>query len=135
MKCWIVGLALAVVVVPATRLDAEIIAVDFEDGSWGSVGTSGGVYGWEFELLSPIVVKSLGVWDDVLQPWPPGGRPGFVEDHPVGIWDADDGTLLVSTTVTNDSTIVSSMSNAGRWYFEDISPFALDGGRYIIGAQ
>ena len=48
--------------------------------------------GWEFDVLDPISVTALGVFDD--------SQDGLVDRHPIGIWDSG-GTLLASTTVSS----------------------------------
>jgi len=87
-------------------------------------------YGWSFSLATPIIIDGLGFWD--------AGSDGLVESHPVGLWRTSGPigvpVLIASTTVSNASLPVSSMSATGRWLFSSVPPVTLDAGSYIVGA-
>ena len=80
--------------------------------------------GWQFTVTAPITIDGLGLFD--VNP------AGLSESHQVGLWNGS-GTLLASSTVTNASTFISSVSNAGDWLFADIAPIVLAPGTYVTG--
>ncbi len=81
--------------------------------------------GWKFSVNTPIVISGLGVFD--------ADAPGLSENHQAGIWD-NSGNLLAQSTITNASTLVAAVSNAGDWLFESISSLSLLPGTYFLGA-
>lgn len=80
--------------------------------------------GWQFSVSGTVTVDGLGLFD--VNPAGLGGS------HQVGLWN-NSGTLLASTTVSNASSFVSSVSNAGDWLFQDIAPIVLGPGTYVVG--
>lgn len=80
--------------------------------------------GWQFQVNAPITIDGLGLFDVT--------APGLAEDHQVGLW-TDAGVLLASANITNASTLVASVSNAGDWLFADIAPIVLMPGTYVTG--
>jgi hypothetical protein len=80
--------------------------------------------GWTFLVSSDIAVDGLGIFD-----W---NSDGLANLHQVGLWNSA-GTLLASTTVTNASTPVTSISGDGRWLVQGISSVILNPGTYTIG--
>jgi len=77
--------------------------VDFSNNAWS--------LGWSFNVLTPISVSALGMYDD--------NADGFVDgSHDVGIWDGL-GNLLGSATVTSTSRL------NGFFRMIDVSPFLL----------
>jgi len=79
--------------------------------------------GWQLSVSSTITIDGLGLFD--VDP------AGLTETHQVGIWD-NSGTLLASTTVTSGSTFVTSVSGAGDWLFNSITPLVLAPGTYVV---
>jgi hypothetical protein len=82
--------------------------------------------GWEFEVLSTIVVNGLGLWAE--------GSNGLTNSHAVGLWNSDGSSLLASTTITSASTPTPWTSSDGQWLFNSIAPLTLSPGTYVIGA-
>ena len=108
--------AVCVVLGAATSASANPIALDVtSDTTAFSVGGFTNV-GWQFSVNAPITIDGLGLFDF--------GGDGLSLSHQVGLWD-NSGTLLAQTTVTNGSTPVASLSNAGDWLFESITPIIL----------
>jgi len=119
---WIV--ALAMLLGTASVSSASTIALDvtsptqlFSVGGFNNVG-------WQFQVNSTITVDGLGLFDV--------GSNGLAESHQVGLW-TNAGVLLASATVSNGSTFVTSVSTAGDWLFQNITPLALAPGTYIVG--
>ncbi len=77
--------------------------------------------GWQFEVLTPIEVNSLGFYDK--------DADGLFEQHEVGIWDASGDNLLMSTTVPQG--LAGSLVNSFR--FQGIDATLLEPGEYVIG--
>lgn len=109
----------------ATSASATAIALDvtsdtqvFAPGVFHNIG-------WQFSVSAPITVDALGLFDV--------GPSGLVQEHQVGLWD-NSGNLLAQTTVTNASTSVASVSNAGDWLFQGITPILLIPGTYVTSA-
>src|SRR5262245_6479015 len=90
----------------------------FAPGSFHNIG-------WQFTVVAPITVDSLGIFDV--------GSDGLAERHQVGLWDSG-GALLASAVVSSASTLVASASNAGDWRFESIAATVLPPGTYVAGA-
>ena len=106
------------------------LALDFTGGVPALAGTSpfGGLtVGWEFQVVSPIMVHDLGFWDE--------GRTVLTNTHDVGLWTGDGSTLLASTTITNASIPVASVSANGQWLFNPVPAVLLNPGDYVIGAH
>lgn len=103
-------------------------ALDFTLGG-GQVLPSGGgnaMFGWQFDVISPIKVLALDVWDFQ--------GNGFVEgSHQVGIWDSSNN-LLTSTIVSNTSIQHPGQDPSGVWRLNAVAPVTLGIGRYTIGA-
>jgi hypothetical protein len=72
-------------------------------------------------------VTGLGFWDE--------GANGLGTNHTVGLWNSSSpSVLLASTVVNNSSTAVSSTSPDGDWLFNNITPLTLQPGTYVVGA-
>ena len=74
-----------------------------------------------------MLVTGLGYWDE--------GANGLINNHTVGLWNSSSpSVLLASTVVNNSSAVVNSTSAAGDWRFNSISPLTLQAGTYVVGA-
>jgi hypothetical protein len=123
MSRWIVAAAL--LLATATVSSASTLGLDVtSDTQVFAVGIFRNI-GWEFTVSAPITIDGLGIFD--VNP------AGLVENHQVGLWD-NNGTLLAQTTVTNGSTLISSVSNTGDWLFQGVAPILLLPGTYVTGA-
>lgn len=91
--------------------------------SGGGNATSGSdqLYGWEFDVLAPIDVTSLGVGDT--------NSDGLVISHDVGIFRLSDQSLLFSATVPSGT---SGILDNGFRYVTLGSSQALTPDRYVI---
>lgn len=91
--------------------------------SGGGLATSGTdqLYGWQFDVLVPIVVTDLGVLDFDLD--------GLVISHDVGIFDAASQALLASATIP-DGTGAGLVD--GFRYVGLASSLSLGVGSYVI---
>jgi hypothetical protein len=107
----------------ASTLGLDITAVDAYFCE--ATDTPGCVLGYQFSVLSPVVLTDLGFLDR--------SSDGLLSSHDVGLWSTG-GTLLASTTITNASSVVASASAGDRWLFESVSPVLLAVGDYVIGA-
>ena len=126
-KGWVTrGLTMAaLVMITVAPGAASTLALD----STRSISSSlegNGTWGWQFTVLSPIVVDGLGVFDR--------DADGLATEHAVGLWRESSAALLVWTTVTTSSALVASTSAAGAWRVETVSPVTLTPGSYVIGA-
>ena len=118
--------AFAVVAMPSPGW-TDAIALDFDTNAAlypASVGDN--TLGWQFSVLEPLTVKSLGIFD--------AGAPGLAETHQVAIWNLSE-TMIVSTTVGNTSQPYPAAGGNGRWMFEAVAPTMLQTGSYVIGAH
>jgi len=97
---------------PDPAVDFDSVNYDFTNGTWS--------LGWEFNVLSPVTVTTLGFYDDLMN--------GLTENHDVGIWDPS-GSLLVSGTVTPGSPLVGWF----RWTAVPLTTLAVGDG-YRIAA-
>lgn len=83
-------------------------------------GSTGDVVGFRFQVNTPVMVTSLGVWN--------GDNDGLSSDHMVGIWDGT--TQIISATVTPAGTV------NGDFRYVGISPVTLLPGKtYTAGAM
>lgn len=89
----------------------------------GACGPLGTTFGWAFNVLSPITVSGLGVWN--------AGSAGIPTTE-VGLFTSG-GALLGQATIDNASTAVASASVDGSWLFGSITPVTLAPGSYVIG--
>lgn len=105
--------------------NAEVLGVDFLQGTAFSVGAFINNVGWSFVLTAPMAMDGLGVFDDA--------PDGLVNAHPVGLWNAS-GQLLYQATVSSASTAVPSQSLLGQWWFADVAQVTLPAGMYSVGA-
>jgi len=78
--------------------------------------------GWKFNVVSPVLVGALGVFDSA--------QDGLVSSHQVGIWNNASNTLLALVTVPGGSA--GQLINQFR--YADITPVLLGIGTYTIGA-
>lgn len=108
-----------------TAAQAATVGVDFTGGTVFDVSPLFTNVGWSFQVMSPVTVDGLGIFDE--------GGVGLNSTHQVGLWDAT-GALLRQATVSNASAAQASPSELGRWLFEDIVSITLGAGSYSIGA-
>jgi len=88
-------------------------------------GSTGDVVGFRFEVLSPLEVDMLGVWNADNS----AGGAGLTSTHQVGIWDASQALLASVTVDPATGTVV------GQWTYESITPVTLMPGQvYTAGA-
>ncbi|HEY7391597.1 MAG TPA: PEP-CTERM sorting domain-containing protein [Bryobacteraceae bacterium] len=87
-------------------------------------GTNGTTLGWSFQLLSPITVNGIGIWDASSAPL------GTLID--AGLWTST-GTILAAAVISDGSTPVASASANGRWLFQKFPAVTLNPGTYLIG--
>jgi hypothetical protein len=101
---------------------------DIDVASGGTVYSGSGYvgnWGFQFNTSSSFDVGSLGLWDQ--------GSDGILASHQVGLFDLG-GSLLVSATVTNASTVVASTNSGGQWLFTALpSLYTLPAGSYVFG--
>ena len=108
-----------------TSAQAATVGVDFTGGTVFDVSPLFNNVGWSFQVMSPVAVDGLGIFDE--------GEAGLNSVHQVGLWNSN-GTLLRQATVSNASAVQASSSALGRWLFEDINLITLEAGNYSIGA-
>src|ERR1019366_9591125 len=107
-------------------LAASSLLLDFTGGSANTFGGST-TAGFQFTLATPMQVTGLGFWDE--------GANGLINNHTVGLWNSSSpSVLLASTVVNNSSLVVSSTSAAGDWLFNSIAALTLPAGTYVICA-
>jgi hypothetical protein len=107
-------------------LASSSLLLDFTGGSANTFGSST-TAGFQFTLGLPMQVTGLGFWDE--------GANGLGTNHTVGLWNSSSpSVLLTSTVVNNSSTAVSSTSLDGDWLFNNITPLTLQAGTYVVGA-
>jgi hypothetical protein len=80
--------------------------------------------GWQFEVLAPIYVTSLGIWDFQ--------ENGLLNSHEVGIFDTS-SSLLVSAIVPSGTSAPLVGPDGFRYVTLD-TPFLLSASTYRIGA-
>jgi hypothetical protein len=96
----------------------------------GTAGYAGGLTaGYEFAVTNSagITVDGLGFWDDQAD--------GFYlsQTFPVGLWDANTGTLLSSTVISSSSALKTSTHTGGDWRLNTVTPVYLPPGLYRLG--
>lgn len=95
-------------------------ALGIVGGSFGGAGSPLTV-GWNFTVLSPVNVTSLGIFDKDLN--------GLAQSHDVGIWDGGGG-LVASATVPGGT----GAPLTDQFRYQSISAVSLSPGNYKIGA-
>lgn len=104
------------------RLEATPV-VTFNEATGGSGANQNQSVGWQFDVVSPIVVTALGWFDS--------GADGLSVSHTIGIW-ASNGQLLASAVVPAGT----SASLDGQFRVVPITPFTLAAGSgYIVGGE
>jgi hypothetical protein len=101
---------------------ASDLAIDFTLGS-GSAPFVDSVLGWEFTVGAPVEVLAIGLWDET--------GNGLSNGHDVGIYRLDDEQLLTSINISGGFDTTSTSAN-GSWRFQDVTPFTLASGSYVI---
>jgi hypothetical protein len=119
---------LVLATVGLSPVQAGRIALDLTGATPGVQGGGAGTYGWSFHVSSPVTVVMLALWDDH------DTRYGGIDSPSVTLWGAD-GTSLASSTFGAGSSLGSSASSAGLWFFNSITPVALTPGDYVITAS
>lgn len=91
----------------ALNFGADDVNINFNNGQWS--------LGWEFQVLAPIWVTSLGVYDN-------------------GNWrtDRDVGIFSNSSTILGQATVTAASTVSGLWRFQAVTPFLLAIGTYRI---
>ncbi|HWQ93681.1 MAG TPA: hypothetical protein VN673_18610 [Clostridia bacterium] len=111
----------------AITLSAGVIGLDALSGLPAYGG--GITEGYEFQVTDPdgIVVDGLGFWDEQSN--------GFFlgQTFPVGLWEANTGTLLRSTVITSTSALTPSAHPGGDWRINAVPPIHLPPGLYRMG--
>lgn len=114
---------------PAVLFSLSDVQPNFNFSFSNSAG--GFVLGYKFHVNTPITVTSLGVYD--------GGQSngagstttpvsnGFVNEHPVGLYDSV-GNLLRTTTIQ----IGTVNTLVGAFRYADVSPITLGIGDYVL---
>ena len=100
------------------------VAVELNQGAIPLGSKQGdGTVGWQFDVLSDLILTDLGVFDD--------HGDGLIEPHAVGLWDVD-GTLVVQTTVPTGAEAI--LRDGFRYV--PVEPTDLKAGQsYIVGAH
>ena len=83
------------------------------------------VLGWSFQVLNPITVTALAVYEN--------NGAGIAEEHDVGIWNSA-GTLVEGTFVEPGDPNVFDQLGQQEWVTFANSPTTLYPGTYTIGA-
>ena len=116
-------------------LAASLAAISVAQGPAVSNTTGGSTFssfdsthmtiGWGFTVGNTnIIVSALAIWDD--------GGDGLASDAQVGIWDADTGVLMGSTTVL----MLDPIDGTDGFRYHAVTPFQLTAlTRYNIGAE
>jgi hypothetical protein len=105
---------------PAAAQTAAVTVAP-EAGAPAFTGNTGTTLGWEFTAEAPMLVTHLGLFDDL--------GNGFVQAHPVGLWDAEGG-LLASVVIGPGAE--DPLTDDFRYI--EISPTALSAGEnYVVG--
>jgi hypothetical protein len=98
-------------------------ALTFYEGTGGFANNQDQSVGWQFDVLSPVMVTGLGWFDE--------GGDGLVTAHMVGVWDGT-GTLLTSVLVPAGT----AASLDGQFRTVGITPIVLGVGTgYIVGGE
>jgi hypothetical protein len=121
----VVLMAVAIMVLTASRAVASTIALDFV-GVTENRFQFANTFGWSFTVNAPIAVDGLGFFDSFIT-----DGAGILQDHRVDLWTGT-GTLLAQTTITNASTQAATTAAQGRWLFNTIVPVLLMPGTYVI---
>jgi hypothetical protein len=122
---FLAAISLLLTVLTGTAALAGTPAYDI-DGAGTVFSNSPIMVGWEFDVTVPITIDGLGLWDE--------DADGIV-DHEVGIWNSAE-TLLASTTITAEDSLVASPHASGDWRIAPIPTVSLPvGNGYVIGAH
>jgi hypothetical protein len=113
-----VGIFCLLGIIAPLRASADTIALSFTGGTPTVI--TGATLGWTFTLSAPVVVTSLGYFDD--------SNDGLMATHPIAIWDSG-GTLQVSGTVPSAGG--GTLQNGFRYVA--VTPMLLLAGNYTIG--
>jgi hypothetical protein len=113
--------ALAALALASAPLRADTIALQSFSGGSNATSASDQLYGWRFEVLTPISVTQLGVGDT--------NSDGLAISHDVGIFRVSDQALLASATVPAGTGATLDM---GFRYVPLGSPLVLPDASYII---
>jgi hypothetical protein len=109
----------ALLCLAAPLAQAGTIALDIIANN-GNTGTNSAYsLGWRFQVNSPILVDSLGFFDNII-----------TQNHDVGIWDNGQNLLVTATVLPGDP-----QSGTAPWRFHAIAPLSLSPGTYYIAAE
>jgi hypothetical protein len=86
--------------------------------------------GYTFSLTGDVTVDGIGLFDY--------GSDGLSSAHEVALWDTG-MTLIISPVILNPGSATSrsepSVSGLGSYIYEDVAPFVLGPGDYVLGAS
>ncbi len=109
-------------IVASSRADETAASLNNSQPTAGSSGSD--VYGWEFSTSLDIQVTSLGLYDYL--------NPGFVTQHPIGIWDISDPSQPLTSTIIPAGTVAPI---AQGFRYVDVNPVTLLAGHdYVVAA-
>ena len=117
---------IAVAVRPA---HAQSLAFDITLGA-DAVGGGYGNFGYSFSVNLPITVTGLSFFNY--------NGNGIVQNHDVGLWNADGSQLLSSVTISPADGYAlstyrrSDSSPPARWYEHAVAPVVLLPGTYVL---
>lgn len=117
----LLAMLLALLLVSAAQA-LPIPAVTFTETSSTTPVSVPETVGWKFNVVSPVLIGALGVFDS--------GLDGLLSSHQVGIWNNGTNTLVTSTTVLSGTA--GALLNQFR--YASITPVLLGVGTYTIGA-
>jgi hypothetical protein len=119
-KNLILSLASALTLVGGASAYASTPALQGFTGGFVATSGSDQLYGWNFNVVSPINVLDLGVFDD--------GSDGLAIAHDVGIFRVSDTALLGSATVP--AGVAAGLD--GGYRYTGTPAFVLAPGAYVI---
>jgi hypothetical protein len=115
---------LADIAIQATAVEGRLWAAT----AWGATGMT---RGWEFVVGdSPISVTHLGLYDGSPSGAADVESDGFLTEHPIGLWDLADESLLTSETIPAGTT---ALLLDGFRYVDVPDVTLAAGGRYVVG--
>lgn len=82
--------------------------------------------GWSFQVLNPITITALAVYND--------NGVGIAENHDVGIWDSLGNLVEAQFIFPSDPAVVDQLGFQSWITFATNSPATLMPGTYTIGA-
>lgn len=124
MHCRILVTTMAAIVGIVASSHADETAVSLNNSSFYAGSSGLNVYGWEFSTSSDIQLTSMGLYDFL--------NPGFVAQHPIGIWDVSNPSQLLVSAIIPAGTVAPVVQG---FRYVDINPVTLASGHdYVIAA-